>query len=244
MTDTQRFLFIHVMKTAGATFRQHLRHTFDPAERYPNPELETVPAVEFNLLVDYVSGLPAERRQAIRSYAGHFPYLLAARLPQPVRTYTILRDPVDRVLSYLKQRRGELGASSLDEVYDDEFTRQTLLDNHQVKVFSLTEDDRPESIMDIVRLDDDRLQAACANLDRIDVVGVTERYPEFCAQIERQFGWTLGPVPDRRVAEPVDVSDSLRARIAVDNTLDLELHRYATSLVDARDRSIPATRGS
>ncbi|MDH4170676.1 MAG: sulfotransferase family 2 domain-containing protein [Acidimicrobiia bacterium] len=239
MTDTQRYFFLHIMKTAGASFRQHLRLNFTKEERYPNPDVETISPVEFNVLIDYVIGLPPERHEALRCYAGHFPYMVTTKLPHPVSTFTILRHPVGRVLSYLKQRRLELGLASLEEVYEDEFTRRCLLDNHQVKLFSLDEADRPESIMDVIDIDQARFDAACANLDRVDVVGVTERYDDFCTAIVDRFGWRLGDFPDRRVADPITVPPSLEARIAADNAFDVAFHEYALRLVQRRASTSP-----
>lgn len=241
MIDDRRFFFVHIMKTAGATFRQHLRRNFTAEQRYPNPELETIPAVEHNLLVDYVVGLPPARHDAIRCYAGHFPHVTTRLLPFEPATFTILRDPVDRVLSYLKQRRAEIGAATIEEVYADDFTRRCLLDDHQTKVFSLGVDDSPQSVMDVIELDEDRLRVACANLETVDVVGVTDRYDDFCADVTAAFGWRIGTVPDRRVSEPTAVDPALRHRIEADNQLDRRFYEYAVELIARRRAGSPVS---
>ena len=69
-----RFFFLHVMKTGGATFRQHVVHNFGPGEVYPDPAFETNMFVA-NTRIEYLRDLAPERKAQIRAYTGHFPFL-------------------------------------------------------------------------------------------------------------------------------------------------------------------------
>ena len=75
-----RYFFIHVMKTGGMALVANLSQNFTPDEVYPHPDLETrdftATNVRFRALrIDYVRSLPAERRDRIRLYAAHFPFV-------------------------------------------------------------------------------------------------------------------------------------------------------------------------
>ena len=80
------------------------------------------------------------------------------------------------------------------------------------------------------------METAKHNLEhRIEVVGLQETFADFCAELERRYGWNLGvETRYQNRTEPVDVSDEFRARIAYDNRFDVELYRFATSLVARR----------
>ena len=68
---------------------------------------------------------PPERRATIRGYMGHYPYVASQLLGEDPVTLTILRDPVERTISYLKHckryhdHHREL---SLEEIYRDTST--------------------------------------------------------------------------------------------------------------------------
>ena len=47
--------------------------------------------------------LPPSRRERIRVYAGHFPFVAVELMGQEFVTMTVLRDPVERTLSYHRQ---------------------------------------------------------------------------------------------------------------------------------------------
>jgi Sulfotransferase family len=241
MVDTagRPVFFIHIMKTGGATFRQHVYANYGPGEVYPYRQLDSdMHAANYD--VAYLLGLPPERHAGIRAYTGHFPFVTTELLPYELFTCTILRDPVARTISYLKHckryhdRHREL---TLEEIYDDEFFFRCFIDNHQSKIFAMTIHDKLQSYMDWIDIDEQRLQIAKTNLAKVDLVGVNERYDEFVVQVRERVGWTIDDLPNRRVGEERwDVDDRLARRIAEDNAADLELYRYALELIGERDR--------
>jgi hypothetical protein len=249
-------LFLHVMKTGGATLVHHLEERYEREEIWPDPSRDyhyDGPRMDLRLTlsVPNLARLPAERRRRIRIYRGHLPYVSREFLGGDLDLVTILRDPIDRTESLLRQfrrtvpsvqdpaRRPPLADASLEEIYDHPSVFRPLVLNHQTKLFSMRTSDDPRSYLDLVDVDAERLAAAKANLATVDVVGLTERYQEFLDDLEARFGWTVPREARQNVTPPDDdepLSDELRRRIASDNAIDVELYAYAKELVELRRR--------
>ena len=253
-TEVPRILFVHVMKTGGTTVMRNLRETYELDEIYPYRALdirydEGRLEIERHLSVPYLLSLPAQRHRRIKVYTGHFPYVVRELLPSPVVVATVLRDPVDRTISLLRQFRrkapwmGEPGLRSslteltLEEVYELPLVYEPLFHNHMTKIFSMSVDDEPQTYMDVIDVDERRLASAKANLAGVEVLGLIERFEEFLDEVEDRFGWQIvrgarkNATPDGEI-QPVD--PALRRRIAEDSALDMELYEYARELVDLR----------
>ena len=252
-TDRPIF-FVHVMKTGGTTVFRHLRENYGLDEIYPYKALDLRYEdgrldIAHHLSVSYLLALPPERRARIRIYTGHFPFVASELLGvDPIRV-TILRDPVERTVSLLRQfRRKDLWmreveqhpdmvGRTLEDVYDHPDVFEPLIHNHQTKVFSFTAEDAPESYMDVLQVDEARLALAKENVAKIDVLGLTERYDTFLDDVSAWFDWQV----DRKARandtpasakEPVD--PALLQRIRADNALDIELYEHARRLHDER----------
>jgi hypothetical protein len=149
----------------------------------------------------------------------------------------VLREPVERTLSYLRHHRKLTPTDRdkrLEEIYEDPFRFEALLHNHMVKMFGLTTAEMTGGMLTEVEFTPEHLARAKHGLQRVDVVGVQENFEAFCRQLERQFGWPLGVPFYANRTKPVDVSESFRARIAADNAMDVELYEYALDLARAR----------
>jgi hypothetical protein len=233
-----RFFFIHIMKTGGATFRQHVYANFEPGEVYPRPKVDDMQRA---WLVESLLGLPAERRAQIRAYTGHFPFVVTELLGCELITLTLLRNPVDRTVSYLKHCKryhSQHAGLTLEEIYDDQFYFRCFIQDHQTKIFAMTRDDPLESYADVVDIDDRRLAVAKTNLEKVDVVGLHEQYRDFVTEVQQRFGWQFGALKNRRVSsENWEPSESLRRRIADDNRADMAFYEFATQLCAQRRRS-------
>jgi hypothetical protein len=235
MGEPERFFFVHLQKTGGTALYQRLRESFGPAAVYPMPEDQgDVAAV---LDVEHLAARFRAEQDHLRVVTGHFPYCTAEVLGVPFTTFTVLRDPVERTLSLLRRRQvadERFRGLPLEEIYEDADLR-TIIDDHMVKMLSVTPDEMGATpLTQPVALGDAHLARAQANLERVDVVGLQERFEDFCATLEARFGWDLGPprFANRTAAQPVP--DSLRQRIAADNQLDAALYRHGQRMVQER----------
>ncbi|MCC5952598.1 MAG: hypothetical protein JJU45_10940 [Acidimicrobiia bacterium] len=227
-------LFVHVMKTAGGTLREHLRRTRPHEELYPTPKVDA--PYKANVKVGLLRDLPEERRRHIRFYAGHFPLMVREYIrPAPV-TLSVLRNPVDRTLSLLKvySTRPEFQGWPLERIYDRPFIHKWLVHNHQTRIFSVQASDNPDSFMCPFPLDAARVALAREGVASIDVLGVTERYDDFVAEVAALTGWSFERMKDFHVNRGTwEITDAFRARIAEENSLDMDLYQYACALVEA-----------
>ena len=195
------------------------------------------------------------RGDEIRVITGHFPLCVAALLGGDFTTLTILREPVERTLSYLRHRQRDAPEDrdkSLEEIYEDPYRFDGLVHNHMTKMFSLTADEAttwmrwvsdafarpPEEttawILTKVDFTPQRLERAKEGLASVDAIGLQERFEEFCADLSRRFGWDLGPRLYENRSQPQQASRSLRARIAADNEMDVELYEFGRRLYERR----------
>lgn len=250
--------FVHVMKTGGTTLFRNLRANYELDQLYPYRKLDIQfdgpkVDVQHHLSVPYLVGLGPERHERIRVYTGHFPLVAADLLRRKLTTVTLLRDPIERTISLLRQfmRKAPwldptpgptLESSTLEEIYEQAIVFEPLIHNHQTKIFSMRSSDDPQSYMDVINVDRERLAFAKQNLAGIDVLGLTERYDEFLDDLHAWFGWDVER-DARANATPASeiqpVSDALRRRIAEDNAIDLELYAYAKQLQRQSDPRKP-----
>jgi hypothetical protein len=240
----QRCFFVHVQKAAGTSLVFRLRREFGRAAVYP-PESARGNTIAVDDLVEHWGAHADE----IRVVTGHFPYCTVGMLGGDFTTFTVLREPVERTLSYLRHHR-ELSPEDADKpleaIYDDDFRFDGFIHNHMVKMFALEATEMTAGMLTPVRaFTRDHLDRARGNLARVDVVGLQERFPEFCTELSSVLGRDLGAEATLNRTEQVPVANSFRARIAADNALDLELYEFARELVAGRQgESSSASRRS
>jgi len=247
-THYRPVFFVHIMKTGGTSLKQRISMSFPEPELYPNPA-DDENLIQANTEIDYLRNLSQERRARTKIYAGHFPYVATEILGEPVRTMTLLRDPVDRVISHLKQIRmnkmgwrrfsatlADIDDPPLEAIYADEFLKPLFFIDHQVKMFAATLADNPASYTKMsVEVDRARLEIAKANLSRVDCVGILENYDEFVDEASALFGLVTNDIPPQRVSSDSRPTDAaLRELIAEENALDIEFYQFARELCAER----------
>jgi hypothetical protein len=243
----QRWFFVHVQKTGGTDLFTRLggdpsiplEHDrwFDESAIYPNETDGDVFTVAPQLSVEQLVQRWKERQDEIRIVLGHFPLCTVELLDADFTTLTVLREPVERTLSFLRHHRRltpEDKDKPLEEIYDDPFRYDALLHNHMVKMFSLTVDEMTDGMLTQIEFTPDRLERAKQQLETVDVVGVQEEFELFCNELERRYGWPLGGPFFANRTKPVDVSETFRDRIARDNAMDIELYEFCRELMRSR----------
>jgi hypothetical protein len=232
----QRWFFVHLHKTAGTALLQRLRIALGDDAVYPTASDNWTYFATMNL--DLLRRRFAEQGDRIRVITGHFPLCTTALLGAPFTTLTVLRDPVERTLSALRdmrERDAEHRDKPLDEIYADPVKFRCLIQNHMVKMLALTPEEMTDGFLTVLDLDTTHLERAKRNLaDRIDVWGVQEHFEEFCDELTRRFGWDLGPPRFANRSTQYEAQDGLAERIAEDNRLDIELYRFALELREQR----------
>lgn len=229
------YFFLHLQKTGGTAMVHRLQRCFGESAVYPS-ELDG-DAVERVINANHLLDTLRRRGDEIRIITGHFPLAVVELLDQPVRTFTLLREPVERTLSFLRHQQvmGDT-RTDLEEIYDDPFLFRGLIHNHMVKMLTLDAGAvRASGALADVEMSDSHLGQAIDRLETIEVVGLQEDYERFVVNLEHAFGWDLGSPLWANRTPPQEASDELRERIARDNRLDVELYGHAIRLIEARE---------
>jgi hypothetical protein len=138
MTSSTHIVFLHIPKTAGQSVHQFLKRIVGP---------QAVAPARVN---DQLYGLSISELRRYRLISGHLDWALLDCVGEPKFVFTILRDPVERILSFYFFLRAEARKLSGEALHlpenqgkeaalhlscDDYFTRgkphlRTFLDNH------------------------------------------------------------------------------------------------------------------
>jgi hypothetical protein len=236
-------IFPHVSKTAGTTLRRILEG------QYGRDAVFKVDGYRLRESVDRLRQLPADEARAIRAAMGHMPFGLHAVLPGPCTYVTLVRDPVERLISHYYYSKQVPRAPHHTMVtserlslkdYVESSSRAYLMNNGQTRILGcdISAWHRPTS--------PDMLDAAKRNIEEhFAVVGVTERFDESLLLMKAALGWNWPLYVRQRVTEnrpqkediPADVVEAIAER----NQLDAELHRYANErLGDALSKKDPS----
>lgn len=238
----RRFFVAHMQKTAGTTLRDRLRATWTENQIYPNGD--DGPDGRISVIsVKHLEECWARRGHEIRLLTGHFPVRTTELLPGDIDwvTVTVLREPVERVLSFLRhqaarRQRGATEDTPIDEIYDDEFRREVMVRNHMTRMLSMTPEEirLGDGVLGTVPYDEERLAMAQDALAGLPMFGLQHRLEEFCAELGDRYGLDVGAPLRSNTTEAGEVPEGLVDRIVDDNALDVELFAYATRLYDER----------
>ena len=172
-TTDDAVIFLHVPKTAGTTLNRLIEW------EYPVLQMYSVDPVLFLWSSKHLRKLSARRLQTIRMFKGHMLFGLHEILPQKATYITVLRDPIDRVLSafyfmrtyklhplYWKFRRENWTL--------EDFVKRSLRTNVQCKIVAGAEYEAPCTT--------EICATAMENIERnFTVVGLSERFEESLA---------------------------------------------------------------
>jgi hypothetical protein len=234
-----RYFFVHMQKTGGTALRLRLMKHFGDRAVYPTRGIDGFDPAVLVLSIDHLRERLALRGEEIRVVTGHFPLCTKEVIDGPLATMTLLREPVERTLSYLRHHRANERAArgqQLEEIYDDPFRFHGFIHNHMTKMLSLEPREMTMGMLTRVEFNRDHLERAKEALVGIDFVGLQERFESFCGELSARLGWHLGEPEIVNSSEPVEISEGFRARIAEDNALDVELYEFARRLLGAVDQ--------
>ena len=184
--------------------------------------------------LDKIRDIVSNRENQYRFIGGHFPFRLEEWSEISCRFITLLRNPVDQVISkYYKVLRTERKPLHTKFNSDEVGLEQAIFllgDNPQTRQLSGC----PPGIA----CNTTHLTAAKRTLsdDRVNV-GILERFDESLIVFRYQFGWPM-PLYARRNArkkdENLSLSSSIQREIKEFNALDVELYRFACSQLQER----------
>lgn len=230
MPDPKTVIFIHNPKTGGRTLRRITDRQYEPND------VVVIPGEHYHCST-VERDLAASGKDSHKLIRGHIPFGVHRLIPCDSTYITLLREPIDRVLSQyssmLERRRRWMFRDgtpiSLEEYVSSGCTKE--VDNVQTRRLSGLD---PE----FRQCSEDMLERAKQNLgDHFSVVGLTERFDQTLLLLRRILGWRYilyfrMNVTKARVTRP-SVSKEVLDLVASYNQLDVELYRHAADRFEA-----------
>ena len=208
----KRFYFIHIPKTGGTSLHALLENQVDLNDLYPPRRFQKA-----NQPLDH------------QLVSGHFPYWFCKELDKEFNRafkVTILRDPVERYLSFLRYRkknRPELRDFDLEFIHNNPCRHNTFdFDQgaNRMCVFLASEPNLTGRAL---------LESAKKSLETFDAVLFLENFESDLSRLYPMIG--IDPIsqetPNLNKTTPQEVRQEFKEIIRKYNDLDIELYEYA-----------------
>lgn len=228
-----RWLFIHIMKTAGTSFRTMLEETPEALIYPTNEELGRHPRRWYLTAPELLERIArGEIDLSTRRFlCGHYSANLTDHLPGDWRTVTFLRDPVRRSLSMIAHRHFKesrlnrfLKPNVSKHLDREDFVERQIRD-YQTKVFAL---DGRGNVNHAHPVDDAAFERAKARLLEIDFVGLTERFAESVRLLESMAGIRFAALAHANKSRGYAATEAEVERIRALVPYDLALYEIAS----------------
>lgn len=217
-------LFLHIPKTAGSTLGQIFKNNVEPNKYYhfwSHPRLN-----ELNILVS-----------AKETYFGHFRYGLHYYLNDSTIYYaTMLREPVDRVISYyhfhLQDPEDPAHEFAMTHSFEEWLEQSQAAQNEMTKCLS--------GIRSEFNPSQKTFEMAKHHLRNMAFVGLTERFEESLVLMKFYFGFTNLKFQSTKVGrkKPEKLSDEVIEKIKQKNEMDIELYKMAKEIFEEQMLSV------
>jgi len=247
LISNQQLCFLHIPKTAGVTLAFYLDQLFSADEICPAKDMYDM------------EKMPKGSLSRCRFLRGHFCYDICEHLPQKPAFITILRDPIDRVIShyeYWKSYSTKWPTSDPDPNLASKYEEHRAAVSRDLLYFVTGNHPRAAWLAnlqtwkvasgDINKWPDttDRrlIELAKEHLEEFAFVGITELFSESLLLLSYKLGFeppksvlrlNVTPTRTQRGHIPSKTLEAIIER----NQLDLELYEYAQQIFRARFQS-------
>ncbi|SEN12150.1 sulfotransferase family 2 domain-containing protein [Lihuaxuella thermophila] len=237
MNSEKVIIFPHIVKTGGSTLQSILMNEYksDTLLLYHNPPDQVLK--DKNGIIEKIR----KQQRNLKAIIGHFSFdlyfwhvgesiLSDFKLSKPVRYITMLRDPVDRIISLFYYLKSFHPDPMFKQNFED-FIFNRPLELKNIQTLTLTGRGMVS------------LEMAKKNLDtHFEVAGITEMFNESVFLMKKAFGWKLMSYEKKNITTKRPSRDDLPRdvikKIQKDDYLDIELYNYAKEILEKKIDSL------